>query len=322
MTDGPEKTDWVEVIVKMGAAVGLNPTRLRWKLAHWRESWGEAKGKGRAAAQHVGYRHRICRACGTLQDRDRSTCVNCGRALAPRFMEVLSRFGIVAPAFLSVSSLLTIAIVLCYLRTAAAQGGDFINMEGETLVRFGGNFTPLVQAGQWWRLSTYIFLHAGLMHIAFNLIALQQIGPSIEEVFGRGRMLFFFMLTGILAGLASELWGLHGVGIGASGSLMGLIGLAAGWGQRDGTSVGREVRDQMVKWGLYTMVFGFMIGADNAAHAGGFLSGAVLGFLSRPKWEPRRASGFDWILSLAGALAALGTVLLVLFPPDLFPFKF
>jgi rhomboid protease GluP len=170
-------------------------------------------------------------------------------------------------------------------------------------------------AGEWWRLSTYIFLHANLMHILFNLIALQQIGPQIEQVFGRGRMLFFFMLTGIVAGLGSEWMGLRGVGIGASGALMGLIGLAAGWGQRDGTRMGKAVRDQMVMWGLYTMVFGFMMGADNAAHGSGFACGALLGFLCKAQWERTDNKGWDILFGLVGALTALGTIALVLFPP-------
>src|SRR6185295_9802622 len=107
------------------------------------------------------------------------------------------------------------------------------------------------------------------------------------------------MVTGILAGWGSELWGLYGVGIGASGALMGLIGLAAGWGHREGTSMGRIIRDQMVKWGIYTIVFGFFIHADNVAHAAGFISGALLGLVSRPRWERPRVV-LDGVMSLVG----------------------
>ena len=281
-----------------------------------KEWWSNRLGRGRATAQHIGYQHRICPHCHTLQDRTNKVCLNCGKAMTPRFLEVLGRLGIVGFHPASVSSLLSAGIILCYLRVATAQGGfAFLNMDADTLVHFGGNFPPLVMEGEWWRLSTYIFLHANLMHILFNLIALQQIGPQIEQVFGRGRMLFFFMLTGIAAGLGSEFLGLRGVGIGASGALMGLIGLAAGWGQRDGTRIGKAVRDQMVMWGLYTMVFGFMMGADNAAHGSGFACGALLGFLCKAQWERTGNRGWDILFGWVGTLAALGTVALVLFPP-------
>jgi membrane associated rhomboid family serine protease len=308
--------DWIDIIARFAGALGLSPVKVRWQLMGLKEKWSSRVGQGRATAQHIGYEHRICPHCQTLQDRSSKVCVNCGRAMAPRFLEVLGRLGIVGFHPASVSSLLSAGIILCYLRVALAQGGlGLLNLDADILVRFGGNFPPAVVEGQWWRLSTYIFLHAGLWHILFNLIALQQIGPQIEQVFGRGRMVFFFMLTGIVAGLGSEIMGLRGVGIGASGALMGLIGLAAGWGQRDGTRIGKAVRDQMVMWGLYTMVFGFLMGADNGAHGSGFACGALLGFLCKAQWERQGNKGWDVLFGLVGSLAALGTVALVLFPP-------
>jgi rhomboid protease GluP len=313
---GENQKDWIDLLARLAGALGLSPVKVRWKLMGLKERWSRRVGQGRATAQHISYRHRICPHCHTLQDRSSRVCVQCGHAMAPRFWEILGRLGIVGFHPASVSSLLTAAMILCYLRVAIAQGGmGFLNLDAVLLFHFGGNFSPAVMGGQWWRLSTYIFLHAGLAHILFNLIALQQIGPQIEQVFGRGRMLFFFMLTGIAAGLGSEMLGLRGVGIGASGALMGLIGLAAGWGQRDGTAMGKAVRNQMAMWGFYTMAFGYMIGADNAAHGSGFACGALLGLLCKAQWERKGNRGWDILFGTVGALAALGTVALVLFPP-------
>ncbi len=319
MSDPAENPkDWIDRLARIGGLLGLNPVKIRWKLMNFKERWSNPRNRSRVTNQPSAYQHRICPHCHTLQDRTNKICPNCGMAMVPRFLEVLGRLGIVGFHPASVSSLLSAGIILCYLRVAIAQGGlGFLNLEGDTLIHFGGNFPPAVREGEWWRLSTYIFLHANLIHILFNLIALQQIGPQIEQVFGRGRMLFFFMLTGIVAGLGSELLGLRGVGIGASGSLMGLIGLAAGWGQRDGTRMGKSVRNQMVMWGLYTMAFGFVVGADNAAHGSGFACGALLGFLCKAQWERQGNRRSDLIFGLVGALAALGTVVLVLFPPGI-----
>ncbi|HTC20517.1 MAG TPA: rhomboid family intramembrane serine protease [bacterium] len=317
MTNPDENAkDWIETIARFAGALGLSPVKVRWKLMGLKERWSSRVGQGRATAQHIGYQHRICPHCQTLQDRSSKVCVNCGRAMAPRFLEILGRLGIVGFHPASVSSLLSLGIIVCYLRVAIAQGGQgLLNQDADTLVHFGGNLPDAFMEGEWWRLSTYIFLHANLIHILFNLIALQQIGPQIEHVFGRGRMLFFFMLTGIVAGLGSELMGLRGVGIGASGALMGLIGLAAGWGQRDGTAIGKAVRNQMIMWGIFTMAYGFMKGADNAAHGSGFLCGALLGLLCKAQWERKGNGTSDILFGMVGALAALGTVSLVLFPP-------
>lgn len=308
-------TDWIEILARLLGMLGFNRTQVRWKLMGWRERWRDSLGKGKAAAQHISYQHKICPYCGTLQDRTQRVCTNCGKLLMPRFLEILGRFGIVAPHLQSVSSLLTLGIIACYVRTVLAQGGfNFLQISPAVLVDFGGNFFPLVlEKGQFWRLATYIFLHGGLLHILFNLIALQQIGPSIEEIFGKGRMVFYFMLTGILAGVGSGLVHPGVVSIGASGALMGLIGLAAGWGQREGTRIGHQVRDQMLTWCVYTMVYGFMLHADNGAHAAGFLSGGLLGLISKPKWERAGSGSPDMLLGLAGSLCALGAMLLVLF---------
>lgn len=306
--------DWVEAIARLSGILGFNRTQVRWKLMGWKEKWRDSMGKGKAVAQHIGYQHRVCPHCGNLQDRTQRVCTNCGKLLMPRFLEILGRFGIVTPHFQSVSSLLTLGILVCYLRTVLAQGGfNPLAVNIQTLLNFGGNYAPATFSAQWWRLATYIFLHAGLWHILFNLIALQQIGPSIEEIFGKGRMVFYFMLTGVLAGAGSAFFHPGGVSIGASGALMGLVGLAAGWGQREGTRIGHQVRDQMVTWGVYTLVFGFMIGADNAAHVAGFVSGGLMGLFSKPKWERPGSGVVDMLLGLTGSLCAVGAILLVLF---------
>jgi hypothetical protein len=97
---------------------------------------------------------------------------------------------------------------------------------------------------------------------------------------------------------------------------MGLIGLAAGWGQRDGTTVGREVRNRMVKWAIYVMLFGWFIGADNMAHGIGFLAGGAMGFLG-PALKPRDTGlgPLSMGMGAVGVLAALLSAGLTVLPP-------
>jgi rhomboid protease GluP len=309
--------DWIESLVKAAAALGMNPIRVRWKLIRSWQAWRRFRFRLREKLAHVRYPHKTCPRCGAVQDRLSRICSSCGRPLSSRAWQVLERIGLTAPRLSSVSAVLGVFMVLIYGRMILAQGGGgILSLEITTLLRFGGHWPPAVAAGEWWRLGTAIFLHIGLWHLLFNLVALAQIGPTIEEIFGRGRMLLFFMITGVAANLGSELLGLQAVSAGASGSLMGMIGLAAGWGQRDGTAVGKTVRNRMLQWGLYTMVFGYALGADNAAHGAGFAVGALLGLLFRPNWLRRRIAALDLVEGLLGALAMLGTVALALFPPS------
>lgn len=217
---------------------------------------------------------------------------------------------------LSTSTLLGALIVVVYLRVVAASGGHVMSIPIGALVYFGGNLPVGMDAGQWWRAATSIFLHAGLWHIAFNLIALAVVGPAVEDIYGRWRMVFLFMVTGIAAAVGSRLLGLDGVGIGASGAIMGLVGVAAGWGQRQGTRYGQELRNRMLTWAVYTVLFGFFIGADNRAHIVGLVVGAAFGYGVRPVWL-RHGTGrtLARVAAILGVAAALLTTAAALFPP-------
>ena len=217
---------------------------------------------------------------------------------------------------LSTSTLLGALIVAVYLRVVAASGGHVMSIPIGALVYFGGNLPVGMDAGQWWRVATSIFLHAGLWHIGFNLIALAIVGPAVEDIYGRWRMVFLFMVTGIAAAIGSRLLGLDGVGIGASGAIMGLVGVAAGWGQRQGTRYGQELRNRMLTWAVYTVIFGFFVGADNRAHVVGLVVGAAFGYGVRPVWL-RHGTGrtLARIAAIAGVAAALLTTAAALFPP-------
>jgi hypothetical protein len=155
-----------------------------------------------------------------------------------------------------------------------------------------------------------------VLHIVFNAAALSQAGTLTEEIFGRGRMVFAFMLTAVVAAAASAWVQPLTPTAGASGGLMGLVGLLAGWGHRDRTSIGRGVRDQMLKWGAYTMLFGLVIGANHVAHAAGFAAGALIGLASDTRWVERtRTSVGAGVLGVVGALAAAACFVLALLPP-------
>jgi len=86
-----------------------------------------------------------------------------------------------------------------------------------------------------WRLVTHMFMHASFSHIFFNMYALMLFGPLIEKRIGRKRFIWFYLIAGIIAGLAfigfDHLkyflgWdNVYGSAVGASGAIMGVIGL-------------------------------------------------------------------------------------------------
>ncbi|MEG1313086.1 MAG: rhomboid family intramembrane serine protease [Bacilli bacterium] len=77
-------------------------------------------------------------------------------------------------------------------------------------------------AGQWWRLITSIFLHAGIPHLIVNMIALLIVGFIVEEKIGSKRYVITFMGSGIISALFTMT---HTNGaVGASGAIYGIIG--------------------------------------------------------------------------------------------------
>jgi membrane associated rhomboid family serine protease len=114
--------------------------------------------------------------------------------------------------------------ILVYVITAAQGAG--LNSPGGSLFEKWVLFGPLVAEGEWWRLITSAFLHASILHIAFNMYFLWLVGSAVEQALGRGRFLLVYFVSA-LAGSAGAL--VHTPArpvVGASGALFGILGAA------------------------------------------------------------------------------------------------
>ncbi len=102
---------------------------------------------------------------------------------------------------------------------------------------------------------------------------------------------------------------------------MGMIGVAAGWGQRLGTRHGLYVRNQMLRWALYTIIYGYVLAADNVAHAVGFFAGTMIGYVAPVRSARTLTPLGDWLLTLCGTVMVMGAVTIILVrPASLTPF--
>ncbi|MCK0473879.1 rhomboid family intramembrane serine protease [Halalkalibacter sp. APA_J-10(15)] len=97
---------------------------------------------------------------------------------------------------------------------------------GQSIQYFGVGFNLAVANGEYWRLVTPIFLHLGLSHVIFNTFSLVIFGPAAEKMLGSVKFLIFYLLTGIIANIATffleQPFYQH---LGASGAIYGLLGL-------------------------------------------------------------------------------------------------
>ena len=161
------------------------------------------------------------------------------------------------------------------------SGLGFMSFEAPDLLKWGANYRPLVVEGQYWRLLTNTFLHAGLMHVLFNMYGLFFAGMFLEPVLGRARLLVTYLICGITASIASAWWHPATISIGASGAIFGLFGVL--FALASVNALGGKLRKPMLVnvaiFVGYNLVLGLGGGIDNAAHIGGLITGLVLGYL-------------------------------------------
>src|ERR1017187_1731001 len=123
---------------------------------------------------------------------------------------------------ISLTQIIFGANVAVFLATAYASS-SVMDFPGDVLY-WGANYGPYTLSGQWWRLVTYMFLHGGLMHIAFNMWCLWDLGALCESLYGRWTYAAIYLITGFAGGLASVGWNPGTLSVGASGAIFGLAG--------------------------------------------------------------------------------------------------
>ncbi|KAK2065711.1 rhomboid family protein [Colletotrichum caudatum] len=173
------------------------------------------------------------------------------------------------------------------------------------LCGFGGvpepTYTDINQSpepNQWFRFITPIFLHAGLIHIGFNLLLQMTIGKEMEIAIGSIRLFLVYMSAGIFGNvMGANYAGVMAASTGASGALFGIIALTLldllySWKDRR-----NPVKDLMFIMldVVISFVLGLLPGLDNFAHIGGFLMGLALGVcvLHSPNSLRRRMGAED-----------------------------
>jgi membrane associated rhomboid family serine protease len=131
-------------------------------------------------------------------------------------------------AFEGTGALVTKALiglnVLIYVLTCVQGNG--INSPGGSLYAKWVLYGPAVANGDWWRLITSAFLHANLLHIAFNMYFLWFVGSAVETALGRGRFIAVYLISGLAGSAGALVLTPTSQTVGASGALFGVLGVA------------------------------------------------------------------------------------------------
>jgi len=315
----------VEGIAGLLDALGLNGKRLRWKWRQKRFNIGEQSLKTEMAWRSAKAQHKMCRECRALIDRSASTCPECGASLSKVSTPGVSRtLSNLFPGIGSVTGLILLVngfdfLLLMMAHAKAGIGiGLFANFDWELMVRFGGGLSvpyPLtdgsVTGGEWWRLVTPIFMHGSMMHFFFNSFLLVQLGPLAQQLYG-SRLWPIYLLCGLSGSAASQLTR-PTMTVGASGAIMGLIGLLLVNGLRNRSQLGQAMKSMLIRLILYTVILSVVFNIDHRAHAGGFFCGALLAYLipegetkSPALWNALSFLGVLLVLAAFGMVGGLG----------------
>ncbi len=228
----------------------------------------------------------LCPNCRKLISSDEPVCPYCGttRPGAPWKRNVA---GILSPErFDPVITILAVNAVfylLSLLIDPAALGLSanpltLLSPSNESLFLIGATGTLPIAYGRWWTLVSASFLHGGILHIFFNMMALRQLAPFVLDTFGLHRFAILYLWTGVAGFFLSSLAGIPFT-IGASAPICGLIGAILYYGKSRGGLYGEAIYRQAMGWVVGLVLFGlFLPGINNWAHGGGILAGLLLAY--------------------------------------------
>lgn len=295
-----------------------------------------------------------CERCGALNELEFGECIRCGalldadraepaekaqrRVAAPRRQTAGIAAGPMAPGpgtepFLGRWAATTfpgaklvfainLAIFAVHIGHALGRWGIGALLSGGApgeAVLYGA-FSQRLVLLEPWRILSANWVHFGIIHFGFNMLAVAQLSRIMEPAIGTYRYLFAYVVTGVVGFAASAAWytfqvaqGDPNIGLvptaGASASLFGVLGVILGFLWRRGDPRWKQFAGQTV---FYALIFGFVIRANNAAHIGGLLAGIPFGILFAPgapkpsrKWQ--RAAAVVCIVASLGSLVAART---------------
>jgi membrane associated rhomboid family serine protease len=249
------------------------------------------------------------------------SCSNCGRPICPDCMtstpvgmrcpECASQrtrvqrapVGALASGRAPATYALIAINVLVFLAELLAGGSGSFEGGGKLIRDAALNGPAINDDGEWWRIITGGFLHAGLLHIAFNMFALYILGTLLEPAIGTARFVGIYAVSLLAGSCGALLLDPNENTVGASGAIFGLMAAAFIIAR------GRRLEALASQIGIFVvinLVITFSIpNISVGAHLGGLLGGA-LAALVISQAERRRMPG--WRLLEVGTMVGLGIV--------------
>jgi len=269
----------------------------------------------------------VCASCGSLVGVNDETCYSCGRrnpglwGFGPMLRTFGNDLGFVALVVYGCSALYIISLIF-----TVANGGDIMG-SGSLLGMLAPAYQvelalgaagaePVFLYHRWWTVLSASWLHGNALHILFNVLWIRQLGPTVADIYGPGRMVIIYTVSGAVGFTISSFAGYYMhwfpipifrgamLTLGASAPIFGLLGALVHYGSRGGSS---SIRSEALGYAVTLGIMGFIFqGVDNYAHFGGFVGG----YLASAFLDPLRKERMDHLV--LAAVCMIATVLAIL----------
>ncbi|MDH3976133.1 MAG: rhomboid family intramembrane serine protease [Deltaproteobacteria bacterium] len=259
----------------------------------------------------------LCPNCRKLISSDETRCPHCGMhspgAKWKGYVAKISSGDIIT--YIIYTNIIFYVVSILFNPGGIGLGGNplsFLSPSDRSMLLLGATGTvPIDKLGRWWTLISANYLHGGLLHIFFNMMALRQVGRLIVREYGPNRMLIIYTLGGAGGFLISYVAGIRFT-IGASAAVCALIGAGLYYGKSRGGNYGQAVYKELFSWVIVLGLFGFIVpGINNWGHGGGMVSGAliasVLGY--------RDKSRDNYLHLILAASCIMATFLILIWAP-------
>jgi membrane associated rhomboid family serine protease len=175
------------------------------------------------------------------------------------------------------ATLVIIGVCVIVFLAEMAQGVGVSGTGGSSLIADGALFGPAVADGEWWRLVTSSFLHAGLIHLGFNMLLLYWLGSALESYAGTDRFLAIWFSAVLWGAAGALLLSPNAVTVGASGGVFGLMAAIFFLERQRGFSLMQSEVGALLllNLGITFILPGISIGG----HLGGIVGGAAAAFI-------------------------------------------
>ena len=140
-------------------------------------------------------------------------------------------------------------------------------------IHYGATYSPLIVAGEYWRLLVAAFMHLDLMHFIFNAVFIYRFGIMVEDIFGKFRMIFIILISAITASLFSFALSTN-FSVGASGVAYGFLGVLVFLGFEMRRTFMPLLKQMVIPILVISVIFSlFVSSVDHFGHLGGFIGG-------------------------------------------------